>query len=301
MSLPWFKGRTAPTVAGMMRHRWTKEHPCPKYVAELELQAITANEQRADWSVRDLACRWGWARSSTDRWLRKTEQLLVKCWDNTKLESHELTDEAGTDVGRMWDSSRTRAPSGEKEKEREKTPSSGKPDPVVPSKAQEVYDHWRTYHTRAAKKMTSDRRTMINARLRDSDLESCKLVTRWVHEGPDAAFYRGDNDRGQVYTGIGTLFKATRWGDRVERAQAWEAAGCPDTASPTQTPRDRTKEQEDAGFRLMMAHSGMTIDGNPLGPGDPWYDEHRAHALPPLDSPPERKGHVINLNLGADR
>ena len=119
MSLPWFKCHTSTTVAGMIRHAWTHEHPCPAYVAELELQAITANGQRDDWSVRELAARWGWSASTTFRWLRTSEQRLANTWNNTHLEKQGLTPAPETDAEQYRDASHAQLSTREKEKEKE--------------------------------------------------------------------------------------------------------------------------------------------------------------------------------------
>jgi hypothetical protein len=274
VSLPWFRARTPGILAGMMRQKWTLENPCPEYVAELELSAIIASDQRDDWSIRDLASQWGWPRATTHRWVRKTETRLVKCWDNTHLESQALTSDDETEVGRKWDASRTQLNTRKKEKKKKKkTSMSGKkPDRSSSGKAQEVYDHWRGYHPRASERLTSDRRTMLNARIRESGVEACKLVTRWVHEAPGASFYRGENDRNTVYTGVGTLFKARRWGDRVDKAQEWADCGY---QLEHQSFKEAEKQKKD--------------------------DEFDRYLRGELDSTPITHSNVVRLDLGENR
>lgn len=301
MSLPWFKGRTNGTIAGMLQHAWTLDHPCPTYVAELELQAVTANGQRDDWSVRALAARWCWSVGSTYRWLKTVEQCLAASWNNTHLEKQGVTAQPGT----LLEQKRTplvRDPLREKEKEKEKTTTSlsGKPDGKV-SPAQEVYDYWRSFHPRSSKCMTGDRRTMLNARIRDSGVESCRLVTRWIHESPGAAFYRGENDQGKTYTGIGTLFKAAKWGDRVDLAQEWEAEGFSTEATVPLAPKERAKQEQADEFAQYMAQSGMDAEGNPLEQGTPLYDLYVQGKLDPPDDCQGERSNVFPLNLGENR
>jgi len=127
MSLPWFKAPTADTVAGMMKHRWTRENPCPVYVAQLELMALHADGKRTTYSVRDLAGRWGWSTTRTHRWLKKQEQpeaeqqrnasgTAAEQQRNTKpKQSRGLSSTNGTEAEPNADASRAHAPLEEKE------------------------------------------------------------------------------------------------------------------------------------------------------------------------------------------
>ena len=51
-------------------------------------------------------------------------------------------------------------------------------------------------------------------------------MVRWLHEAPDAAFWREGG-----HTGLTPIFKADKWGDRVGAATRWRDAGFPATTA----------------------------------------------------------------------
>lgn len=134
MSLPWFKAPTSGTVAGMLKHSWSKACPCPAYVAALELLALEADGLRDGYSVRDLASRWGWSKSRTDRYLRGTlsGQCSATKRDSVQEQYRTVAADAGTLPGQKRDASRTRSPLVEREREVE-VENNGNQVPTVPS------------------------------------------------------------------------------------------------------------------------------------------------------------------------
>jgi len=107
--LPWFKAPTGAVLSGMMRHTWSQEAPAPEYVARLELLALDASGQRSDWSLSDLAGRWGWSKSRAHRLIRtwspgpkeRRSEVQPAGEDGTIL--GRSRDDPGTILGRSWD------------------------------------------------------------------------------------------------------------------------------------------------------------------------------------------------------
>jgi hypothetical protein len=225
VSLPWFKAPTSATVAGMLKHRWTKQAPCPVYVASLELMALEAGELRETYSIRDLADRWGWSTARTYRWLKKQSETEVKRTKPPKRnnESKQLqgdTDAGETEAEQKRNASRARALLKDKEEE-------GEEEDKGPSSLDLLYEIWKGYHPRGRDTPRASDASMMRARLREDSLEDCGLVCRWLHEAPGALWWR-DNKR----LGLTPIFKAAKWSSRLEQAQAWRDAGYPLTAAP---------------------------------------------------------------------
>lgn len=110
-----------------------------------------------------------------------------------------------------------------------------------PKPHEEVFEVWRKWHPRATKLLAADA-TLIKARIRDSDVETCKLVAEWAHLAPAADHFRGNNDRKKKFLGIGTLYKAKLWSDRADNAHAWVEAGRPEGDAPQ--PADHKRDAE---------------------------------------------------------
>lgn len=252
MSLPWVPIQTNQLRAELKRMRWSKDNPAPLFIAWAELLVMAADGELDQWSERQLADRWGWSRG-------KVRRNLSKCWTDHKRTTDgpaadqlrttirqrfswvEPTDEPAADQ-RRTSGGPTRASSLQKieEEEEEEDPLSAEADraeaeqPKAPKKpsrttqAKQVYAYWHQWHPLAAKTPDTGHLSLIRGRLSDGyEPEDLELVARWVHEGPDAAFWRGENDRGRKYTGVGTIFKRDKWGDRLETARRWHAAGEP--------------------------------------------------------------------------
>ena len=113
--------------------------------------------------------------------------------------------------------------------------------PGLAAEAETVWKFWRdqTYpdgtkpHARS-RKLTKDDRPTVNGRLRKSSLEDILLVIEWAHSAETARFpYWGEKQ-----CGLYTILKPRLWSERLEKAQAWEAAGKP-RAGATTTPSPR--------------------------------------------------------------
>ena len=112
--------------------------------------------------------------------------------------------------------------------------------------AQAVYSHWRTYHPRAdtladPKRLDTIRRALERARRTakadgKSDpskaaLVACVTICDWIHTSADAAFWQGANDAGKKYLNPETIYKPTKWADRLDQAREWYKQGSPANAT----------------------------------------------------------------------
>lgn len=131
VSLPWFKAPTMDTLDGMLGHEWSKDSPCPAYVAVLELGALQAAGMLDAWSQRRLAARWGWTKSRVHRLLiaERTENGPAANQKRTKKPAPQA-DRRGSsepEADQQRTASRGRVPLGEKEEEENPpTPQRGK-------------------------------------------------------------------------------------------------------------------------------------------------------------------------------
>ena len=117
MSLPFVKVRTSEWLDRASLVPWSLDCRAPVLWVEMDLAVLTATGRLDDLSVRDLAARWGWPRSTAGR---KLKEGVGRIWDSSgtlvgrerdtpnEVEPTE-PDGAGTPVGRSWDSSGTRA------------------------------------------------------------------------------------------------------------------------------------------------------------------------------------------------
>lgn len=147
-----------------------------------------------------------------------------------------------------------------------------RPAPGAPPKrsaAQRVYAAWRAHHPRSPEAPSKANGKLIEARLAetasrygvDSDAEALAVaVVEWAHRAPDAAFFRGENDRGQAYLGIDTLFKAARWDDRVEKALRWR-----DAASGSAAPNSQSASTRIDGWASWLRVARQPRRDNPPG------------------------------------
>lgn len=117
MSLPFVKVRTSEWLDRASLVPWSLDCRAPVLWVEMDLAVLTATGRLDDLSVRDLAARWGWPRSTAGR---KLKEGVGRIWDSSgtlvgrerdtpnEVEPTE-PDGAGTPVGRSRDGSGTRA------------------------------------------------------------------------------------------------------------------------------------------------------------------------------------------------
>jgi hypothetical protein len=83
--------------------------------------------------------------------------------------------------------------------------------------------------------------------------ERVLVMVDWIHEAPDASFYRGDNADGRKYLGLESpLLKRDKFAQRLESALQWHDAGRPgpdDVVRPASRPKreswmDRLRRQQ---------------------------------------------------------
>lgn len=254
MALPWFKAPTNLIVSGMARDRWTADNPCPRAVAVVQMLALRAHGTDKDWSIRDLAERWCWTRSRVHRLLRGTylgqerdnsETVAGQSPEQSQGDSPGQRDNSETGAGQERDASRAgdllededreleeQADSESVESPEQDSPQKPKPpSPAIQRREktiQRVYEAWKGYpqHSRVRRETPREADAKyLRGRLGEDDEQTLLLVCRWIHEAPDAKFWR-DNKR----TGIATIFKADKWSERIEAAETWKAAGYPDSA-----------------------------------------------------------------------
>ena len=116
MSLPFIKVRTSEWLDRASLAPWSLDNRAPVLWVEMDLAVLTATGRLDDLSVRDLAARWGWPRSTAGR---KLKEGVGRIWDSSgtvvgrerdtpnEVEPTE-PDDAGTPVGRSWDGRGTR-------------------------------------------------------------------------------------------------------------------------------------------------------------------------------------------------
>lgn len=177
MSLPFIKVRCSEWLDRASLVGWTLDNRAPVLWVDMDLAILTASGRLDDLSVRDLAKRWGWPRSTA---ARKVKEGVGRIWDSsgtlvgqerdtpTKVEPAQLV-AAGTDLGQERDSSGTHARSSlesRREEREERTPArqpkadgsipfpgQDKPAPVEKTEAEKGLDilrEIRTEHHQAA-------------------------------------------------------------------------------------------------------------------------------------------------------
>jgi hypothetical protein len=97
------------------------------------------------------------------------------------------------------------------------------------AEVQEVYLHWREYHSQCSKKVTKVAGQKIRIALDQPgvNVADLKLMTDWIHKAPDAGFWQGENDEGKTWLGVETIYKQERLHDRIERSKLWDEEGRP--------------------------------------------------------------------------
>ena len=210
-----------------------KRHASPPEVAVclMELSYLTTSGELDTWTQRELADRWscspGRARrlaSQLMNHLRTLDGPVANQGRTTLTQSFPhlaKTDGPGTDPERTQDGPSRARP----------LPRSTKPKvKLCVREAHEVYSWWRGYHPRAMAKPTSSDLNKISQRVRESSQQDCILLVEWIHTAPDASFWRDKRK-----CGISTIFKADKFGDRLESAQAWAQLGRPDIGPPAKS------------------------------------------------------------------
>lgn len=168
----------------------------------------------------------------------------------------------------------------------------------------EVWEHWRQqrrpgadgkpgrpWHT--SRHFDPDDQRKVLDRLRErakshrqgglrfpADLQAAASDARALidcfHQAPACAHWQGQNERGRVYLGLGTLFKRERMGTRWEALGQWEADGRPlqsAIADDSSTP-DVYKAEAEAAWPWLLdqvAVHGMRLP-RPLAVHDPAKD-----------------------------
>ena len=234
MSLPWFPVMTKWTLT-QRQVRMTDGREASFVEAACEINALAHDGLLATMPLSKMAASLGWSRGKLRRFVasfpgadgQQTDIDWPSWWTaNSRPQGHRRSTANSkrtangqqTDLSRALSLQRT-------EKELSLSDLSSDDSPELT-----VWKHWQQWHPKARKLRTSDARS-IRSRIRDDDVETCKLVAEWVHLAPDASFFRGDNERRTPYTSCGTLYKADKWSMRVERAQQWARAGKPKVAT----------------------------------------------------------------------
>ena len=91
MSLPFIKVRTSEWLDSATLIRWDSNMRAPAAWVDIDLAVLTATGRLQDLSIRDLAKRWGWAKSTVSR---KLSSGVGQIWDSS-----------GTEAGQQWDTS----------------------------------------------------------------------------------------------------------------------------------------------------------------------------------------------------
>jgi hypothetical protein len=263
MSLPFVKVRCDEWLQRAALVQWGDQR-APVLWVEMDLAILTATGRLDDLSVRDLAKRWGWPRSTT---ARKVKEGVGRIWDSSgtlvgqerdtpaEVEPAQSTD-AGTAVGQQWDSSGTRAQSSieskkrlESQREQQASKENDKPSPKQLETAQGIAclrtlrdEHLRGQGKKASSwgkaKGTEKRvgRFLSECRARQEELDAEPLAClealgRWVFDAPAAEFWRRlPSPLEKVLGG-----KANDDCDRMARAKealAWVAGGQSTTPEP---------------------------------------------------------------------
>ena len=130
-----------------------------------------------------------------------------------------------------------------------------RPQPTSKAAARRVYTHWREYHPRAPRAATGGHLAEIDRRLRDEAARGrqgslevaerlCVALIDWAHKAYSASYLQWNAERGKAFLGISSLFKAKGWGDRVEDAHEWLAAGRPNGAARAVAPKRRDSARD---------------------------------------------------------
>lgn len=162
-------------------------------------------------------------------------------------------------------------------------------DPVrvaVREAALAVYAAWRAHHSHAPATPTDASLRMLTARVDgksavavDDARHRAVLVVEWAHNAPDAAFFRGDNDRGVKYLGVETLFKPKGYETRVGNALAWAQRGKPREEASINPGATRELEAEAVrawGYLDGLIRRSPTIPAKLPGEGSPQINSLRA-------------------------
>jgi hypothetical protein len=90
--------------------------------------------------------------------------------------------------------------------------------------AKVVFEAWQEYQVNPFRcRLTTRRRKLINARLKEHPPEELVALVQWAYESDDAAarWLRGENDRRQAYLDLENLFRVSKTAPRAERAMEW--------------------------------------------------------------------------------
>lgn len=90
-----------------------------------------------------------------------------------------------------------------------------------------VFDAWLQHQANPGYcRLTSSRRKLISARLREYSADDLCCLIQWVHEAdePGPRWLRGQNPQEQAYLSLEALLRVTKLPPRMEKAMAWRDA-----------------------------------------------------------------------------
>jgi len=278
MSLPFIKVRCSEWLDRASLAPWSLDSRAPVLWVEMDLAVLTATGRLDDLSVRDLAARWGWPRSTAGR---KLKEGVGRIWDSSgtvvgrerdtpsEVEPTEPGD-AGTPVGRSWDSSGTRARSSlesrrgveVREQQGAQAPAPVSAPKVKSPKALEAEQglaclrtlrgelhhaatgkrHTANWGKGAAGKVLSRKVARLLDECRGRELEPLpclEALARWVYGAPGADWLRSRSAPLVDALGGNALTRASR----VDDALAWVAGGQA-KSRPTKS-KGRTRPQDE--------------------------------------------------------
>ena len=299
MSLPFVKVRTSEWLDRASLVPWSLDNRAPVLWVEMDLAVLTATGRLDDLSVRDLAARWGWPRSTAGR---KLKEGVGRIWDSSgtvvgrerdtpnEVEPTE-PDDAGTPVGRSWDSSGTHARSsiesrrGEEVREQQgaQAPARVSTPRVKSPKAIEADQglaclrtlrgelhqaatgkrHTANWGKGAAGKVLSRKiaRLLDECRGRELDPLSClEALARWVYGAPGADWLRSRSSPLVDALGGNALTRASR----VDDALAWVAGGQPKSRPTKSKGRIRPQDEDPGAWDAFRESEQSRIVINPL-------------------------------------
>ena len=79
------------------------------------------------------------------------------------------------------------------------------------AEVREVFEHWQVVTRRPKATLTDARKNKIRARLKETSATALKFICTWAASD---AFFQGENDRGERYDTIETLFRSA---EKVEK------------------------------------------------------------------------------------